>query len=329
VNESALVLALALLNTVHKSDDGIRWEAHIVRVGTLHPYTHDILSNMKRLAQGVIIVIFFGGIALLWQAYAKPATPTTPSPSEEPQGSTLADAWIEVPVITTTRTEESMPTLRYTWSTSYPVVELLGHQKEARAVNDIIRTFTLDIVDAFRRGVEPETDIILAQDGTSDLALHSSTLLASPTHVSFQFDTAEYYSGAAHPNHFARMLTIDMEHGTMVRPEEFFASSSAGVEFLSRATREILRERFMDDEDTLRTMTTPGTAPLWENFRNVGLTPLGLVVVFDPYHVAPYARGPQVVRIPSNTISALLTPRIRDAMTEADTNIAHAVAEGM
>ncbi len=274
---------------------------------------------------GLTLLILIGGF-VAWRIYGDPKhTPVSPPPLATP--SALTHGWHEVPVITYEETRETVAALRYTWNLSYPVVHLTSHPKEARATNDMIRTFTLDQVDAFRKSAEPEADLPASQDGASDFALRAQTLLASPTHVVFRFDGAEFYSGAAHPNHYTRILTIDMEQGMILDSMNIFSSSSVALPWLSDTARSVLKDRFLDDGDTYTHMTLPGTMPVEQNFRTIGLRADGIVLIFDPYHVAPYARGPQEVFIPTAEVEALLHPRILKAMRDAETQIVHATMD--
>jgi len=51
-----------------------------------------------------------------------------------------------------------------------------------------------------------------------------------------------------------------------------------------------------------------GTAPVPENYENWVLTPDALVFTFEPYQVAAYAAGPQIVTIPLADLADILAP---------------------
>ena len=55
----------------------------------------------------------------------------------------------------------------------------------------------------------------------------------------------------------------------------------------------------MYNDDMLRS----GTAPEAENFSSFALTPEGIRIFFQPYQVAPWAAGPQVVDIPLDALA--------------------------
>jgi hypothetical protein len=70
-----------------------------------------------------------------------------------------------------------------------------------------------------------------------------------------------------------------------------------------------------------------GTEPTRENFQHISLTQEGLTVNFNPYQIAPYARGNQQVHIPLPHLENILSPRILEAITLAKTNLVEATPE--
>jgi hypothetical protein len=77
----------------------------------------------------------------------------------------------------------------------------------------------------------------------------------------------------------------------------------------------------------------PGTAPTHENFQEIGITKAGLTVLFNPYQVAPYARGVPEVKIPLADMSPplqteeLMSLDVKEAIRMATDNIVEAEPE--
>jgi hypothetical protein len=51
-----------------------------------------------------------------------------------------------------------------------------------------------------------------------------------------------------------------------------------------------------------------GAGPNGDNFARWALVEEGLILFFDPYQVAPYAAGPQVVTIPRAALAGVAAP---------------------
>ena len=244
------------------------------------------------------------------------------------QTSAIGQYFIEVPVVTLIEITDSVPALRYTYTISYPEIALLGHPDHAKQANAVIKTFVLDILDAFKRNLEPEGDGPDTAHVASDLTVQTTASLLSPTILSFRFDYAEYIAGSAHPNQQTRILNYDIEEQKILGTEELFLSPEAALGLLSHYSETALRKKFSDlSEREFQETVLPGVIPMRENFRSVALKKDGLIVIFDPYQVAPYARGTKVLFIPLEDIADMLAPRVREAMTLAETNIREATPE--
>ncbi len=273
----------------------------------------------------LIILISVGAYAYLTQEKSSGGVGSVSPQVATPQTSALEQDFIEVPAITYLTSSDSVPSLRYTYSISYPAIALTGHQNQARAANSVIKTFVLDLLESFKKNLEPDGSLPSADNQTSDFALQSRPSLLSPTIISFRFDTAEYIAGGAHANNQTHVLNYDIEQSTIYSTEDLFASTTLALPFLSAYSRKILRERFSDiSPKDFETTVLPGTAPTKENFRSVAIAKKGIIVIFDPYQVAPYARGTQEVVIPINDVHELLSPRVQVAIQLSEANLLEA-----
>ena len=121
--------------------------------------------------------------------------------------------------------------------------------------------------------------------------------------VSLLFLISEY-SGGAHPfdQHYA--INYDLATGEQItlddlfRPDKDYLSTIADY-----ASKELhLRQDLPTDQ------INSGTAPSVENYKIWNITPQGLLITFEEYQVGPYSAGPQMVLIPFDALSSLLSP---------------------
>lgn len=122
--------------------------------------------------------------------------------------------------------------------------------------------------------------------------------------ISIRFSIIFNSDGAAHPGHYSRTLTYDLEGGLEVTLEHLFLP---GVDYLTPISGyciAALRQRDFGLDDSW----LGGASPIVENYRNWNVTGDGLLITFDEYQVAPYAAGPQEVVIPYTEIAGILDP---------------------
>ena len=67
-------------------------------------------------------------------------------------------------------------------------------------------------------------------------------------------------------------------------------------------------------------MIRGGATPNSENYQNLLFTKSGLLIVFDPYQVAPYAAGISEVTIPYETIAGIMDPELFSLVSTQTTN---------
>jgi hypothetical protein len=271
----------------------------------------------------VIIVCALLG-ALIWvKMRANDIRPV--ASSREDESATAQTVPVEVPSLTDSKVVMSDQAKRYDVEVHFPVVALAQHPEFAKDANAVIRSFASDTIESFVRDIDEMYSPNVPKEFVSDLSVRWSALLLSPTIISIRFDESSYTAGAAHPNSQTRILNYDMEKHLLLQTRDLFASSTLALSFLSSYTREKLRAVLSDQPQELYdSQALPGTEPTTENFSTVGLTKQGLLVVFSPYQVAPYARGTIHIPIPLPDLTNLLSQRVVKAMEEATTNIVEA-----
>lgn len=121
---------------------------------------------------------------------------------------------------------------------------------------------------------------------------------------SIKLEIYVYSDGAAHPNGYSRTLNYDLSNGREITLDELFLSGSNYLQVLSDFCKTQLSTRDIDFE-----MFSAGADPLAENYQRWNISDEGLVITFDPYQVAAYAAGPQLVTIPFSELQSIINPQ--------------------
>lgn len=140
--------------------------------------------------------------------------------------------------------------------------------------------------------------------------LQITYLIASSARtVSYIFTTYEDTLGA-HGNLFFRTFTFDTTTGQELALSDLFQSGSDYLARLSGLARTQL-PAIIGSGMVSTQMLDQGTTPEDKNFSNFFIDNGDLVILFAPYAVAPYAAGPQTLRIPLSSLSDILNPQYR------------------
>ena len=97
------------------------------------------------------------------------------------------------------------------------------------------------------------------------------------------------------------VLSIVWKSGALIDLYDVFENLDTALDVMSRYCTKALTKSLGDmyNDDMLRS----GTAPEAENFSSFALTPEGIRIFFQPYQVAPWAAGSQVVDIPLDALA--------------------------
>ena len=135
--------------------------------------------------------------------------------------------------------------------------------------------------------------------------LYSTSPAGTPRTVSYIF--TEYTDTlGAHGNTFFRTFTFDTKTGQELSIGDLFTPGSDYLAKLSSLSRSYLAQNLGQFADTQ--MVDAGTRAVEKSFQNFFLDNGTLAILFAPYDVAPYAAGPQTVRIPVSELSGLFNP---------------------
>jgi hypothetical protein len=123
--------------------------------------------------------------------------------------------------------------------------------------------------------------------------------------LSLNFGFSVYSDGAAHPYSYTITYTYDLEKGQEISLDQLFLPGSNYLELIASYCKNELSKRDIGFDGFF----TTGADPTPENYRNWNITPDSLMITFDPYQVAAYAAGPQVVTIPYGELHGLINPQ--------------------
>lgn len=139
--------------------------------------------------------------------------------------------------------------------------------------------------------------------------LHISYQVISSAHTISYIYTIYQDTLGAHGNTFFRTFTFTTKTGKELSLADIFLPGTNYVGTLSAISRAKLPGIIGEyaDNASIKAGTTPEEA----NFANFYFEKKDFVLLFDPYQVAPYAAGPQTLRIPLTQLSSILKPTYR------------------
>lgn len=188
-----------------------------------------------------------------------------------------------------------------------PLSEEVSPAADDKAVT-ILRSFIDGEVRRFKENGNfnnlTDTDIAMLgyEDGRKQLLEISYEEHLSEGTVSYVFTLYQDTLGA-HGNTFFRTFVFDTKTGEGLVLHDLF-SSDAYLDSLSGMSRNALMASLGEFADT--GMIDQGTTPYEDNFQAWYLDGDALVILFPPYQVAPYAAGPQKVRILLSELADIL-----------------------
>jgi hypothetical protein len=243
---------------------------------------------MKRLLSSLfLIVLALGSFGVIHAG--RRVSVTASSPSAERNAATVRFAPRQI--------NEANRRLRYTVKARYPQAVGAGDARLARLNEELRNLVTKEIADFKKDFQRPE-----GRTGSMGSYLETSYVveLASSDLVSVLFGVSSFYEGAAHPQHYTRVLNYDLKSGKQLALADLFKANSNYLALISDYAVRALTKELAPDADAEWIQTGAGTKE--ENYKSWNMSPKGLQVTFDPYQVASYAQGEHVVVIPYGTL---------------------------
>ncbi|OQA21424.1 MAG: Peptidoglycan-N-acetylmuramic acid deacetylase PdaC [Actinobacteria bacterium ADurb.Bin346] len=207
-------------------------------------------------------------------------------------------------VISNKQTALNSTEKNYTITASYPELLISGQAGMLASINKEISDVVNEQVGTFKKDMEsidtaaedtPEDWPVFVNTFRGDYSIllsHGNRFLSIP----FIF---YYFTGGAHGNSFNVMLNYDLKNYSKIELKNIFKPGFDYVSFISDYCIEDVKSQnrqmgFEPDEKWIK----EGASANEENFRNFVLNDDELIIIFDPYEVAPYAAGSVFVKIP-------------------------------
>jgi hypothetical protein len=217
--------------------------------------------------------------------------------------------------------QADLPEVDFTMLVQYPLIEGSDHEN-VRWFNDLVEDFVQHEID--------ENHSWLADTEPLDgISMFAEVYYSIPSARDWRLDGAEpdlrrrpadavllqaghdvlgvlfvnfYYFGGAHPGSSYRAINYDFTTGRELALNDLFVPGAAYLERMAEYCSEQLLARLEFE------IWEDGVAPELENYQDWVVTPLGLLIVFEEYQVAPYAAGPQQVVVPYDLLTDLIHP---------------------
>lgn len=209
-------------------------------------------------------------------------------------------------------------TVRHTLAVTYPFISNWDNQEAEHIFNTWVKNLTDENVQTFEKEMIPPDyqekvwlDSAQAAEYTSigkntSLYINYQPGIINNDFIAIHFDFSAYYGGA-HPVQYFQQLNFDVTNKKILELQDLFRPNSNYIDQIAEYCRKDLLSR-VEEIGSDSTMVLAGLAPEIDNFKDFELTSQGLKIYFAPYQVAPYASGPQEVKIPYTALEKILQP---------------------
>jgi hypothetical protein len=173
---------------------------------------------------------------------------------------------------------------------SYPQYSGLSNVAAEIAINKDIKKTVNSIIDDAKSNADDEPSAISGAD-KSTISIDYKPLDPINDMVSSVLLISDYAAGSAHPNNYAETTVYDVKDGSIILLKKLFKDDADYLKILSDISSKKIVEKFPGNAKDLKSWIEEGAAPKEENFKEWYPTKDGLVIVFNPYQVAPYVYG--------------------------------------
>lgn len=252
--------------------------------------------DRKTLIGTAVLIVLLGGVVLYGALRPSPAAaPGTAETGTLPPGRYTEHAQY------------------YDIAANYATSTPLSVQANAAAIHTM-QQFVADTISEFKRNGNfdalTQQDIqMMGYDKGRKQTLNIVYLIGSSTDTASYIYTIYMDTLGAHGNTTFKTFTFDTHSGALLSLSDLFLPGADYLSKLSSLSRSALAASLGDALNS--SMLDDGTTPQDDNFADFFLDNRDLVILFAPYQVAPYAAGPQTVRIPLSELSDILKPAYR------------------
>lgn len=209
------------------------------------------------------------------------------------------------------RINESVKAKRLELTAEYP--ELKG-STSAAAFNQLVKSRVTKELTDFRKqmmDVSAEDIKMLPQGMNYFMDIGYNVEYADNDLISVSFLQSNF-TGGAHPNYNYFTITYDLKNGKEVNLSELFKPGARYLEAVSAYAIKDLQSRKVPDSDEnmglAQDLFAEGATAKAENYQSWNITKKGLMFIFDPYQVGPFAAGSHTVIVPYANLREIARP---------------------
>lgn len=188
----------------------------------------------------------------------------------------------------------------------YP--ELTGVSPAVAAnFNKLIKDSVMKEVDAFRKQMltMSDEDMKFFKENNAEAFFETGYMIyyANDKVISIGFGNS-VHMGGAHPAYYSFAVNFDLVTGKKIELADLFKPNSNYLKAISDYCIKKLKEQqadFADDEQI-----AAGAGAKEENFKSWNIRKSGILIIFEPYQVAPGAAGAPEVFIPYSDLKSIL-----------------------
>ncbi len=192
-----------------------------------------------------------------------------------------------------------------------PKYKIIQNKPLLSGKQDLVRNFNQEVYSLYQEEIDDfialseENEEFRSQnlpESSSWLDLHYEPGYFSDELISLNFPVEVYLAGMAHPNHYNRVINFDLLESRPLLMQDLFLSENRVMPIIANFCADELRSK----EELL---FEEGVQPSAANYKNWVITEQGLMIVFDPYQVAPGAAGTLRVTVPWEILSDEINPQ--------------------
>lgn len=218
--------------------------------------------------------------------------------------------------IPATQTQEVQPNLEIIDISSEelndtPKYKIIQNKPVLSGGQDLVRNFNQEVYQIYQ--AEKDDFIRMSEENeewrsqnlpefSSWLDLHYELGYFSDELISLNVPVEVYIAGMAHPNHFNRVINYNLLESRPFQLKDLFLSEDQVLPIIAAYCEDELRSK-------TELLFEEGVQPSAANFTNWVITEQGLLVVFDPYRVAPGAAGTLKVTVPWEILLDEINPQ--------------------
>lgn len=191
--------------------------------------------------------------------------------------------------------EEKDPNYRI--DAEYPRIEGLPNKEIEGRVNDELKAYVEKSAAEFHSGLAETRFTAEEKAMQSKLQIRHRIGYMNAHLFSVALETYWDAVGAAHPSADTVTYTYDLRSGRKLALKDLFLPNAEYLQTISEHAIADL-EKTLGTEEGIREQIREGAGPVARNYEYFLVAPEGLVIIFNPYQVAPGAGGTQRVVIP-------------------------------